>query len=182
MRHPNLAERSDTCLVVIDMQEPFLASMFDRATVTENTRRLIQAAGVLGLPVIATVQNPERMGGSVPEIAELIGEEIPKLSFSCCGSDAFNEALAKTGRRTAVLCGVETHICVSQTAHDLAAGGITVHVPEDAVCSRTERNRRAGIDKMRQSGVVLTSTEAVIYEMLGCAGTDEFRSILKLVR
>ena len=184
MRHPNLADRSDTCLVVVDMQEPFLRAMFDRGMVVENTRKLLGVAMVLDLPVIVTLQNPERMGETVPEVAELLPpvEQIGKMSFSCCGSEEFNAHVAELGRKTLILCGVETHICVSQTAHDLLAQGYKVHVPGDAVCSRKESDWQAGLRKMYQSGVIPTCTEAVMYELLGCAGTDEFREVLKLVK
>ena len=184
MRHPNLTDRADSCLVVVDMQEPFLRTMFDRATVVESSRKLIGAAKILGLPILVTLQNAERMGDTVPEVKELLppGEAIDKMSFSCCGDEAFNRRLTQLGRRTVILCGVETHICINQTAHDLLALGYMVHVPGDAVCSRRQDDWRAGLEKMRQSGVIITSTEAVIFELLGCAGTDEFREILKAVK
>lgn len=184
MRHPNLADRDDSCLVVVDMQEPFMRAMFDRETVTQGARHLIEAAKILGLPVLVTLQNAERMGDTVPEVLEVLPpiEPIDKMSFSCCGNEAFTQRLEQFGKGTVILCGVETHICINQTAHDLLAQGYKVHVPEDAVCSRTERNWRSGLEKMRASGTVITNTESVMYELLGCAGTDEFRQILKLVR
>ena len=184
MRHPNLADRSDSFLVVVDIQEPFLRTMFDRETVIENARKLISAAKILDLPVLVTLQNAERMGDTVPEVRELLTphEPIDKMSFSCCGDPEFNRRVESLGRRTAILTGVEAHICVSQTAHDLLAQGYKVHIPEDAVCSRREANWRAGLEKMRQSGVIITSAEAVIFELLGCAGTDEFREMLKIVK
>ena len=184
MRHPNLADGADTCLVVVDMQDPFLRTMSDRAGVTDGVRKLLGAAKILDLPVLVTVQNPERMGDTVPEIAELLPtiETLSKMSFSCCGDESFVRRLESLGRRIVVICGVETHICVSQTAHDLLALGYRVHVPEDAVCSRTERNRQVGLEKMRQSGAVITSSEAVIFEILGCAGNDRFREVLRLVK
>jgi nicotinamidase-related amidase len=184
VRHPNLAERSDSFLVVVDMQEPFLRTMFDREMVIENARKLIAAAKILDLPVLVTLQNAERMGDTVPEVKELLPphEPMDKMSFSCCGDREFMRRVEALGRKTAILTGVEAHICVSQTAHDLLAHGYKVHVPEDGVCSRREVNWRAGLEKMRQSGVVVTSTEAVIFELLGCAGTDEFREVLKIVK
>ena len=184
MRHPNLADRSDSFLVVVDIQEPFLRTMFDRETVVENARKLISAAKVLDLPVLVTLQNAERMGDTVPEVKELLPphEPMDKMSFSCCGDPEFNRRVEALGCKTAILTGIEAHICVSQTAHDLLAQGYKVHVPEDAVCSRREANWRAGLEKMRQSGAGITSTEAVIFELLGCAGTDEFRQILKMVK
>lgn len=184
MRHENLADRSDTCLVVVDMQEPFLRVMFDRETVTANVNRLIDTAKILGMPVLATLQNPERMGGTVPEVEEHLPphEPVSKMTFSCCGEESFAAQLAAFRKNTVIVCGIETHICISQTAHDLLALGYTVHVPEDAVCSRTQSDWRAGIEKMRQSGAIITCTESAIYELLGCAGTEEFRQVLKLIK
>lgn len=184
MRHPNLADRSDTCLIVLDLQEPFLRTMFDRRMVIENAGKLIQAAKILGLPLIVTYQNFEKMGDTIPEIKELLPphEAISKMAFSCCCDKEFKLRLQALGKKRVILCGVEAHVCVSQTAHDLLADGYVVHVPEDAVCSRKERDWRAGLEKMRQSGVIVTSTEAVIFELVERAGTDEFREILKLVR
>lgn len=184
MRHPNLADRSDSYLVVVDLQEPFLRAMFDRETVVANSRKLIEVAKILGLPMLVTLQNPERMGDTVDEIKEALPahEPIAKMTFSCCGDESFNNRLKELGKRTVILCGIETHICVSQTAHDLLADGYKVHVPKDAVCSRREHDWKAGLDKMRQSGVIVGCTEAVIYELMGCAGTDEFRELLRLVK
>ena len=184
MRHPSLADKSDSCLVVVDLQEPFLRTMFDRQTVIENTGRLIQAAKILGLPVLVTLQNPEKMGNTVDEIKRLLlpHEPIGKMAFSCCADEDFNSRLKGLGKQRVIICGVEAHVCVSQTAHDLLASGYKVHVPEDAVCSRKERDWRTGLEKMRQSGITVTSTEAVIFELLGRAGTDEFREVLKLIR
>lgn len=184
MRHPNLADRADSCLVVVDMQEPFLRTMFDRDAVVDGVQTLVGAAQILDLPILITVQNPDRMGDTVPEITEVLPpvEAISKMSFSCCGDESFVETLEQLGKKTVILCGIETHICISQTAHDLLVMGYKVQVPEDAVCSRIERNWRAGLEKMRQSGVIITSTEAVIFELLGCAGSGEFRQVLKLVK
>ena len=184
MRHPNLVDRADSCLVVVDMQEPFLRTMFDRDAVVDGVRTLVGAAQILGLPILVTVQNPERMGDTVPEIAEVLPPvaAISKMSFSCCGDKTFLEMLEQLGKKAVIVCGIETHICVSQTAHDLLVMGYKVHVPEDAVCSRTEQNWRIGLEKMRKSGIIVSSTEAVIFELLRCAGSDEFRQVLKLVK
>lgn len=184
MRHPNLADKSDCCLVVVDLQEPFLKTMFDRQMVVENAGKLIQAAKILELPIVVTLQNPEKMGDTVPEIKELLPphEAISKMAFSCFGDQGFKLRLQGLGKKRVILCGVEAHVCISQTAHDLLANGYRVHVPEDAVCSRKERDWRTGLEQMRQSGAIVSSTEAVIFELVERAGTDEFREILKLVR
>ena len=158
--------------------------MFDRQMVIENAGKLIQAARIMHLPTLVTLQNPEKMGDTIPEIKELLPphDPISKMAFSCCGDQGFKLRLQGLGKKQVILCGVEAHVCISQTAHDLLANGYRVHVPEDAVCSRKESDWRAGLEKMRQSGIIITSTETVIFELVERAGTDEFREILKLVR
>ncbi len=166
------------------MQEPFLRSIFERERVISNTIKLIRAAGVLGVPVITTLQYQARMGDVIPEVAELLPDStrLDKMTFSCCGVECFGGAIAEAGRRQVLLCGVETHICVSQTAHDLLHVGYSVQVAEDAVSSRKDSDWRTGVAKMRGSGVVVTSSEAAIYEMLRDATAPEFKQILDVVK
>ncbi len=185
-RHPHLLERSDTLLVVVDMQEPFLRGIYERVRLTENVRLLVQAAALLDIPVISTVQYAERMGGLVPEVSEILpvntGAPLDKLCFSCAGSAAFTDLLMEAGRKQILLCGVETHICVSQTALDLAHQGYQVHVAADAVSARTLEKHKLGMERMRDSRVLPCAAEAAVYEWLTEAGTPEFKSLLKLVK
>jgi len=125
------------------------------------------------------------MGETIPEIKELLSPQLPsfdKLEFSCFRSLPFNSELQRSGRKQVLLCGVETHICVNQSAHDLTAAGYQVHVVADAVSSRTELNWRLGLDKMRQGGVLLSSTELALYELMQMAGTPEFKAMLPVVK
>jgi len=185
-RHPHILRRADTLLVVVDMQEPFLRVMHERERLTDNVRLLVQTAAVLGVPVLATLQYAERMGGLVPEVAALMPESPPdpldKLCFSCAGSPEFMAALAEAGRRQIVLCGVETHICVSQTALDLVSQGYQVHVAADAVSARSLEKHKLGMERMRDSAVLPCAAEAAVYELLAVAGTPEFKAILPLVK
>ena len=184
-RHPHLLRREDTLLVVVDMQEPFLRGIHDRDRLTENIRLLMQAAAILNVPVLPTTQYAERMGGVVPEVAQCLpaaGDALDKLCFSCAGGDAFQSALIATGRHQILLCGVETHICVSQTALDLAFQGHQVHVAADAVSSRTLEKHKLGMERMRDSAVLPCAAEAAVYELLREAGTPEFKAILTLVK
>ena len=184
-RHPHLLRREDALLVVVDMQEPFLRGIHDRERLIENVRLLTRGAAILGVPVVATTQYAERMGGSVPEIAETLPAgraPLDKLCFSCAGSAAFREALAASGRRQVLLCGVETHICVAQTALDLVASGRQVHVAADAVSARSLEKHKLGMERMRDSAVLPCAAEAAVYELLREAGTPEFKSVLRLVR
>lgn len=182
----HLLRREDTLLVVVDMQEPFLQAIYDRERLTQNVLLLVQAAAILEAPIVTTVQYRERLGGFVSEIAEALptgsSDPLDKLCFSCAGSEAFLSALSASGRRQVLLCGVETHICISQTALDLTQQGYQVHVAADAVSSRSLEKHKLGMERMRDSGVLPCAAEAAVYEWLGEAGTVEFKSILKLVK
>ena len=186
IRHPHILHRDTSLLVVVDMQEPFLAAIHERERLTTNVRLLVQAASILGVPAITTLQYAERMGGLVGEISEVMpetaGSALDKLSFSCVGSEAFTAQVAGSGRRQILLCGVETHICISQTALDLMQLGYQVHVAADAVSSRSLEKHKLGMERMRDSGVLPCAAEAAIYEWLAAAGSPEFKSVLKLVR
>lgn len=185
-RHPQLLGCDTSVLVVVDMQEPFLNAIHGREPLTANVLLLVRAARILGVPVIATVQYAARMGGIVAPVAEAIGGEpedaLDKMCFSCGGSEAFASALSATGRTQVVLCGVETHICVSQTAHDLLHAGYPVHVAADAVSSRTLEKHKLGMERIRDAGIKPCAAEAAVYEWLREAGSPEFKEILKLVK
>ena len=185
-RHPLLLDRDGAALVVVDMQEPFLRSIFERDRVVAQCRLLIKAATLLDVPIIATVQYAQRMGGLIKEIGELFGSDAAaaydKMVFSCCGSDEFKSAIAASGRWQILMCGVETHNCVTQTALDLINHGNQVHVALDAVSSRTASRHEIGIQKMRDAGVVPCSAEQAIFEMLYAATAPEFKAIHALIK
>jgi nicotinamidase-related amidase len=178
---PHLIGRQDSVLVVIDVQEKLMPFITGRDKVADNVVRLLKFSDILGLPVILTEQ--KKLGDTLPELLEARSglQPIRKLDFDCFGCEEFVQELHKVGRNTLILCGVETHICVAQTALH-AAPDYTVHVVSDATSSRTEENWKVGLERMRQAGVVITSTEMVIYELLKRAGTDEFRAVLPLVK
>ena len=180
---PDLLRADNAVLVVVDMQEPFLRSLFERERVLHNVCTLLEGAKALGVPVIATTQYAERMGGPVTEVQERLYDApvLDKMAFSCWGQP-FQQELRRLNRRQILLCGVEAHICVGQTAHDLIVAGYEVHLAEEAVSSRSESNARVGFAKMRRSGVVPASVESALYELLGRAGTPAFREILKLIK
>ncbi len=184
-RHPTLLNRETSVLVVVDMQEPFLGAIHGREALTANVGLLCETARLLRIPIIATVQYPERMGGVVSEIAAVLGDAavpIGKLSFSCAESPEFRRILIASGRHQVVVCGVETHICVSQTAHDLLHAGYNAHVPADGVSSRTVEKHKLGMERIRDAAIKPCASEAVVYEWLRAAGTPEFKEILKLVK
>jgi nicotinamidase-related amidase len=172
-------ERERTALVVIDVQEAFAKAVEGFADVAAQTAILARGASVLGLPVLVTEQYPRGLGDTVEVVRDALGdvERLPKTVFSAARADGFDLA----GRDQALVCGIETHVCVNQTVHDLLAGGVEVHVAIDAVSSRTAANRELGLRKMEESGAILTSVETALFELLGEAGSDEFKTIQKLV-
>jgi nicotinamidase-related amidase len=179
--HGHLINREDSILVVIDVQERLMPVIANRDGVIDNVVRLLKFSQIIGLPVILTEQ--EKLGDTLPQIPEARPDLQPirKLDFDCFGCQGFVEKISSLGRNTLVLTGVEAHICVAQTALH-AVPDHTVHVVSDATSSRREENWKVGLERMRQAGVVITSTEMVIYELLQRAGTDEFRDVLPLVK
>jgi nicotinamidase-related amidase len=178
---PPLLRGDDALLVVIDMQERLLPVIAGKERVIENVLKLIKFASIIGLPIILTEQ--QNLGETTPEIrAELKGvEPITKLEFDCFKSHAFAEHAGRLNRSTLIIAGIEAHICVAQTAL-YALANHAVHVVSDAISSRSPHNRKIALDRMGKAGVTITSTEMVIYELLGKAGTDQFRKALKLVK
>lgn len=176
-----LLNRDDCVLVVIDAQQKLLPVIWEKQRVVDNTARLVKFAGIIGLPVVVTEQ--DKLGPTVDEVAEGLGgvEAISKITFDCFGCPPFAERLAGLGRGTLLLCGVEAHICVAQTALT-ALAQYQVHAISDAMSSRVEHNWRIALERLGQAGATITSTEMLIYELLRQAGTDEFRATLPLVK
>ena len=173
-------DRDRTALVVVDVQEGFRKAIPDFERVAKATATLIQGAEAMGIPVIATEQYPKGLGETVPEVAAHLPEgtePLEKVVFSAADAEGFD----LSGRDQALVCGLESHVCVSQTVIDLLEDGTEVQVPLDAVGSRTEENKRVGLHKMERAGAVLTSVEAALFELLGRAGTDEFKTVQKLI-
>jgi nicotinamidase-related amidase len=175
----------NTTLLVIDVQGKLAELMYQRETLFANLQRMIKGAKVLELPILVTEQVPEKLGPTRPEIAELLTEvvdPIHKTSFSCCGNATFMQQFKALGRRQVLLTGMETHICVYQTAVDLLGLGYEVQVVTDAVSSRTAENRQTGIRRMKAAGAVLTSTEMALFELLRIAEGPQFKEIAKIVK
>jgi nicotinamidase-related amidase len=175
----------ECALIVIDIQERLLPAIFEKERVLKNSQLLIRAAGILNVPTIATTQYAKGLGDTVSEVKSLLSNEaIDKQMFSCFGSGVFCSVLKRLpGRRsTVLLCGMESHICVAQTALAALREGYLVHVASDAVSSRTEWNWKVGLDRMRAAGAVISSTEMIIYELLRSSGTEEFKNMLKYLK
>ena len=175
-------EAEQCALVVIDIQEKLLPPIFQKEQLVRNSQLLIRAAGILKIPPLVTTQYAKGMGGTVPEIASLLPgiDGIDKTLFSCFGSDVFCSVLKRLpGQRTTLLlCGMESHICVTQTALGALREGYLVHVASDAVSSRTEWNWKIGLDRMRAAGAVISSTEMMIYELMRSSSSAVFRELL----
>ena len=176
--------RAKAGLVVVDVQERLLPAIFEQQRVVQNTVRLIQGAAILQVPVFATEQYRKGLGPTVPEVAGAIPGFAPmeKVAFSACGATGFISALKKKKVSEAILCGIEAHVCVTQTCLELLEKGFRVFVAADAVSSRTPENYRFGLDRMRAAGAVMVSTEMALFELLEQAGTAEFKQILALVK
>jgi len=184
VRRPLEADRC--ALVVIDIQEKLLPPIFQKEQLIRNTQLLIRAAGILQMPSLMTTQYAKGLGQTVPEIAALLpeGEAIDKQLFSCFGSDAFCSLLKRLPgqRNTLLLCGMESHICVTQTALAALREGYLVHVASDAVSSRTEWNWKIGLSRMGAAGAVISSTEMMIYELMRSSGSPAFRELLPYLK
>lgn len=184
MSHPNILNSIDTVLVVIDMQDALLKAIHERDRVVANTVRLIEAAKIFSIPILVTLQYADRLGDCMQAVADALphSSKIDKMTFSCCGNESFLDVLRETKRCQVLLCGVESHVCVNQTAHDLLSQGYSVHLAKDAISSRTSDNWITGIEKMRDSGCVITSTETAIFELTKDASSAKFKQILPLVK
>ena len=176
--------RAKAGCVVVDIQERLLPAMFEKERVVENAVRLSRGAGVLGVPVFATEQYRKGLGPTASEVAAAIPGFVPmeKVAFSACGAPGLLAVFKDKKVSDVVLCGIETHVCVSQTCLDLLEAGFRVFVVADAMSSRTPENHRTGLERMRDAGATLVSTEMVLFELLERAGTEEFKRILALVK
>jgi nicotinamidase-related amidase len=181
---PNRIIRAQAGLLVVDVQERLLPVISDRETVLENALRLVRGAQVFRLPVWVTEQYPKGLGPTVPELSQaLAGAPVfDKLSFSAAGVAALLDAFHTRGVTEIVLCGVESHVCVAQTCLDLLDAGLRPFVVADAVSSRTALNRQIGLERMRDAGAQIVSTEMILFELLDRAGTAEFKEIQRLVK
>jgi len=174
----------DAVGVIIDVQGKLAQSMHERDALFDNLQRLVRGLKLLGIPLLWTEQYPQGLGPTIPELAALLqpSAAISKVSFSCSGCPAFRDALRALGRRQVLLAGIEAHVCVFQTARDLAAEGFEVHVVADAVSSRRAENARLGIERMRAAGAQMTGVESALFELMKTAEHPRFREMLQVVR
>lgn len=173
----SLLHRESTALVVVDVQEAFrpYASF---AAVAAQCAKLVQAARILDVPRIVSEQYPKGLGHTAPEVGLQEEQPIEKSVFSAARVDGFD----LWGRAQAIVCGIETHVCVSQTVHDLLDKGVEVHVPADAVGSRHTIDYERGLERMQRAGAIVTTVEAALFELLERAGTPEFKAVQELIK
>lgn len=178
--------RAEECaLAVIDIQEKLLPPIFEKERLVRNAQLLVRLANILSLPVIVSRQYVKGLGETIVEISSLLqdAKTVDKLEFGCFGNSEYCSTVAGlANRNTLLLCGMESHICVMQTALGALNQGMNVHVAADAVSSRTELNWKIGLNRMQAAGAVLSSTEMMIYELLGNSGSPAFKEILKYLK
>lgn len=183
VRHPSLLTRSCIFLLV-DVQEKLYPHVRNKEELLRNTQLLLRFAKIMNIPLLVTEHYPKGLGRTIEEVRALIPDAAPivKTTFSCCGNDALVSALKKHDAKQLVLFGIETHICIEQTALDAKAMGYDVHVVADAVSSRATANIEIGLERMRDCGVVITSTETVLYEIMQSKDIGEFKEVLPLLK
>ena len=176
--------RDDALLVVIDVQEKFRPVIHQFSRVVKNVRKLAEGFRLLGIPIVVTEQYPKGLGSIVPEVKESLGASTPveKISFSCFGDESFRNAVKKHGRKNLVLAGIESHVCVLKTALDALAQGFAVHVAVDGVSSIRESDHLIAVERFKQAGVFLASSEMILFQLLDDAKEPEFKKLSEIVK
>jgi len=179
-----MLKMENAVLVVVDVQGKLATLMHNKEEFFSNVVKMIKGAKTLEIPIIWNEQLPDKLGDTIPEIKDALADMLPlvKNSFSCCGNGDFMKQLKAVNRRQVILVGMETHVCVYQTALDLLEGGYEVHLVADAVSSRTLDNKNTGIDAMRNMGAKITCVEMALFEMLRVAEGDMFKQTIKIVK
>ena len=183
-RKMSLISKEDTLAIFIDFQEKLMPAMSGKEELEEKTIRLARGLNVLGIPHIVTQQYTKGIGETIPSIAEAIGEfePIDKTSFSCMNNIDFVNQLEIAGKKNIVICGIEAHICLQQTVLQLLDEGYTVHVPADCMSSRSANDRMWAAERMEKAGAIMTTYEAVLYELLRDSKAEGFKEISKIVK
>ncbi|MCK4758214.1 MAG: hydrolase [Thermoplasmata archaeon] len=177
-------DREKLALVIIDIQDKLFHNIHDGESMKDNVIKLIEFSKIMGIPIILSEQYPKGLGQTIEEIRAALPSYDPldKSSFSCCGEEDFEKRLLKLGARTIAITGIECHVCVFQTARDMLARGYVVHIISDGVSSRARENWKVGIDRMRELGATISSTEMFMFEVMEKAGTQEFKEVVPLLK
>lgn len=185
MSHANLLDISKAALLVVDVQEAFRTVIDDFGGLASRIAVAIRGFQILDRPIFVTEQYPKGLGRTADEIRKVLPQDftyLEKTTFSSCGAVLFEDELRSNGISQIAVCGLETHICVNQTTHDLLDRGFAVHLLTDCVASRTEANRQTGLSKMLSSGAVVSSVETALFELLRDARHEKFKEIQRLVK
>ena len=185
MRHKNSLDAAQTVLAVIDMQESFRSVINDFAETAARIALVTHAAQLLHVPVIVTEQYPKGLGHTADEIKAVLPARfapVEKTAFSSCGAQSFETELERANARHVLLCGIEAHICVNQTAHDLLERGYRVHLLMECITARNLHNKQTGLAKMQQSGALPSSIELALFELMRDAKHEQFKAIQKLIK
>jgi nicotinamidase-related amidase len=185
MQHQNTLELTRSALVVIDMQERFRTKIEDFTATAARIAVMVQAARLLDLPILVTEQYPKGLGHTTQEILDALPDSVrivEKTTFSSCGVQQFQSQLERASPRHVLVCGIEAHICVNQTAHDLLARGFKVHLLNDCITSRDPGNKQTALEKMQMSGAIPSSMEMALFELMRDAGHEQFRAIQGLIK
>ena len=185
MQHKNTLDARQTVLAVIDMQESFRSAISDFAETAARIALVAHAAMLLNVPIIVTEQYPKGLGHTADEIKAVLPQglkAIEKTAFSSCGAQAFSAELERTQALHVLVCGIEAHICVNQTTHDLLESGYRVHLLTDCITARSAHNKELAFAKMQQSGAILSATEMALFELLRDAKHEQFKTIQKLIK
>jgi len=182
-RHPTIVNRDQAVVIVVDYQNKIADVMKHHDSVTKHIVALLQGVRALHVPILTTEQYPKGLGHTTSEIAgeTASGPVIEKTTFSCCGAPEFCTWLESQNRQQAVLVGIETHVCVLQTALDLLENGYQVHLPIETTCSRSDEHKQNALARLRDAGAVITNVESVLFELLVDAKSAEFKTVQKLI-
>ncbi len=179
-----LIRKDDTALVVIDVQERLLPHIYENDQLEKNCNTLISGMKILSIPLLVTEQYSKGLGPTIESVRNTLGDikPIEKMSFSCCGESSFLHALEKLNKKNVILCGVEAHVCVMQTALDLCERGFQPVLIADCVSSRKLHDKTQAVERMRQTGVIISTSESILFELCQVAGTEQFKAISRLVK
>ena len=179
-----MLEIQQCCLTVVDVQGKLAQLMHGKEALFKNIQILVQAAKILNIPILWCQQCPDALGPTIPEIAQFLedNEPINKAAFSCCGEEQFNSRLKKLARKQVLLCGIETHVCIYQTAIDLLRQDFQIEVIADAVSSRALENKQIALNRLAAEGAKISCTEMVLFELLKTAEHPQFKQVVKLIK
>ncbi|HEX9927663.1 MAG TPA: isochorismatase family protein [Pyrinomonadaceae bacterium] len=183
--HQNVLRPEKSAFLIIDVQEAFRESIADLSEIASRISVFAQGARLLNVPILVTEQYPKGLGRTIPEISEVLTTEneiFEKTAFSSCGANAFVEKLEAIGARQIIVAGIEAHVCVNQTVHDLLARGFQTHLLTDCISSRAAENKQIALAKMQASSTILSSVEMALFELMRDARHEQFKAVQKLIK